>query len=185
MELREIEMRCFEQRGQRAGSGAPIRQARSHVGRSILRAPIGFRLLVPAVLGALIASPAHAQRVPDEFVWFAGTSLLAPFAAIPIKLGILRLVHLEAGWARLWSISAIEWLIWFPVGFAVLRYGRSSSAPLMALSLFALIAWIHTKRLTNASWRHAVILSLPTPVTALLLPFLAFEIAVFIDSHFA
>jgi hypothetical protein len=149
------------------------------------RAPIGIRFLAPFALALFVANPAHAQRVPDEFIWFAGTSLLAPFGAIPIKLGILRLSKLEAGCSLLWSISAIEWLLWFPLAFVVVRYGRPSSAPMMVLALFATVVWVHRTRLAKATWRSALFLSLPTPVLALSLPFLAFSIAVFLDSLFA
>jgi hypothetical protein len=146
------------------------------------RAPIGIRFLAPFALVFFIASPAHAQRVPDEFIWFAGTSLFAPFIAIPIKLGILRLTKLEAGCSRLWSISAIEWLLWFPLPFVVLRYGRPSSAPMIVLALFTSVVWVHRTRLANASWRSALFLSLATPVLALLLPLLAFAVTAFLYS---
>ena len=39
------------------------------------RVPIGIRFLAPFALVFFIASPAHAQRVPDEFIWFAGAGL--------------------------------------------------------------------------------------------------------------
>jgi hypothetical protein len=146
------------------------------------RAPIGIRFLASFALVFFIASPAYAQRIPDEFIWFAGTSLFAPFVAIPIKLGILRLFKLEAGCSRLWSLSAIEWLLWFPLPFVMLRYGRPSSAPMIVLALFASLVWIHRTRLANASWRSALFLSLPTPVLALSLPFLAFGAAGFLIS---
>ena len=140
------------------------------------RAPIGIRLLAPSALTFFIASPAHAQRIPEEFIWFAGTSLLAPFVAIPVKLGTLRLFKLNDGCSRLWFISAIEWLLWFPLPIIVLRYGRPSSAPMIVLALFAFVVWVHKTRLANASWPFAFSLSLPTPVLALLLPFLAFGV---------
>ena len=147
-----------------------------------LRAPIGARFLAPLALVLFSASAAHAQRVPEEFIWFVGASLFAPFVAIPIKIGILRLLNLEAGRSRLWSISAIEWLLWFPLGFFVLRSGRSSSAPLIVLALFTSVVWVHRARLPNASWRSAVFLSLPTPVLAPLLAFLAFGFTVSLNS---
>jgi hypothetical protein len=145
-----------------------------------LRAPIGIRLLALFALSFFIASPAHAQRIPDEFIWFAGSSLFAPFIAVPIKLGILRLLKLKDGCCRLWFISAIEWLLWFPLPFVVLRYGRPSSAPMIVLALFASVVWVHKTRLANTSWRSAFSLSLPTPVLALSLPFLAFGVGQFL-----
>jgi hypothetical protein len=53
-----------------------------------LRAPRWVRFLVPVALVLLPASAAQAQRIPDVAIWFAGTSLLAPFIAVPVKLGI-------------------------------------------------------------------------------------------------
>ena len=148
-----------------------------------LRATIGVRFLAPPALFLFTTSPAHAQRIPDEFVWFAGASLFAPFVAIPIKLGILRLQNEEAGCSRLWIISAIEWLLWFPVGFMVLRFERYSSAPTLVLALFASVGWVLKSRLANASWRSALLLSLPTPVLALSLPFLAFWLTAYLISR--
>jgi hypothetical protein len=142
-----------------------------------LRAPTRIRFLAPLTLVLFSASTAHAQRIPNEFIWFAGTSLFAPFVAIPIKLGILRLLKQKAACSRLWSISAIEFLLWFPIGYFALRFGRSTSAPVIVLALFASVVWAHTAFLANTSWRSAFFLSLPTPVVALLLPFLAFWLA--------
>ena len=148
-----------------------------------LRAPIKLRIVVTFALVLFWASAAHAQRIPDEFIWFAGASLFAPVVAVPIKLGILRLLHLEAGWSRLWAISAIEWLLWFPISFVVLRYGRSSSAPLVVLALFASAFWVHRTRLVHTSWRSALLLSLFTPALAISLPVLAFGVTAFLVSH--
>ena len=92
---------------------------------------------VPLILVLLLAGEAHAQRVPQEFIWFAGASLFAPFVAIPVKLGILRLLNLGPGCSRLWPISAIEWAIWFPVAFLLFRSGNQSSFALIVLFLFA------------------------------------------------
>jgi hypothetical protein len=135
------------------------------------------------VLVLFPASAAHAQRIPDVYIWFAGAGLLAPFVAVPVKAGILRLLKLEAPWSRLWAISVIEWLIWFPLSFVVLRFGRPSSAPLIALSLFAVVVWVHTVRVDNTSWRSALLLTLPTPILAPSLPFLAFAVTVFFQSR--
>jgi hypothetical protein len=129
-----------------------------------------------------VAGDAHAQRIPTEFIWFAGAGLLAPFVAIPAKLGILRLLDLRCGCSRLWSISAIEWAIWFPLAFLLFRSGRQSTFPLIALFLFGAAAWLHKLLVANTSWRSAVLLTFPTPILALLLPFLAFASAAFLDS---
>jgi len=153
------------------------------VARLSLRAAIRPRVLAPFALVLFSASAAHAQRIPDEFIWLAGASLFAPFVAVPIKLGISRLLKLEAGCSRLLAIGAIEWLVWFPLSFVVLRFGRPSSAPVVVLALFAAAAWVHKVRLVNTSWRSALFLSLLTPALALSLPFLAFAVAVFLESH--
>jgi hypothetical protein len=139
--------------------------------------PISLSLLL------LSASTAHAQKVPDVVLWSAGASLLAPFVAVPVKLGILRLLALEPGRSRFWSMAAIEWVLWFPVAFFLLRSVRSSSIPLVVLGMFASIVWLHRERLTHGSWRSALWLSLPTPVLALSLPFLALAGAVFLESR--
>ena len=152
------------------------------VARLVLRAPIGVRFFVLLALVLFSASEAHAQRIPQEFLWFAGASLFAPFVAIPVKLGILRLLNIETVCSRLWSISAIEWLLWFPLAFVMLRSGRSSLVPLIVLGLFASVVWVHRVRLINASWRSAFFLALFTPVLVLLLPILVFGIAVFLES---
>jgi hypothetical protein len=149
-------------------------ELRSAKGRTHFLVLLTFSLLLPG--------EAHAQRVPDEFLWFAGAGLFAPFVAVPFKLGILRLLNLRAAWPRLWFISAIEWLLWFPLGFIVLRSGRPSSAPLTVLALFASIVWVHKARLTNTSWCSALFLSLLTPVLALSIPVLAFGLAAYLHS---
>ena len=129
-----------------------------------------------------MAGDAHAQRIPTEFIWLAGAGLFAPFVAIPVKLGILRLLNLRPRCSRLWSISAIEWALWFPAAFLLFRAGRQSSFPLIVLFLFGAAAWLHKVRVANTSWKSAVFLALPTPILALLLPFLAFASVAFLDS---
>jgi hypothetical protein len=146
------------------------------------RSPKWAQFVVSFVLVLLSASAAHAQRIPDVVIWSAGASVFAPFVAVPVKLGILGLLNLEAPSSRLWSISAIEWLLWFPVCFISLRYGRSSSVPLIVLALFAAAIWIHRARLANTSWKSALFLSIPTPVLALALPFLALSAIAFVES---
>ncbi len=147
-----------------------------------LRAPRRIRFLIAFALVLLSASAAHAQKVPEIMIWSVGASLLAPIVAVPAKLGIVRLLALRAAAARLWSICSIEWALWFPIAFILLRSGRSSSAPLILLAIFSSVVWIHRVRVANASWRSALLLSLPTPILALALPFLAFASAAFLES---
>jgi len=139
-----------------------------------------FHVALAVVL--LVPSVAQAQRIPEAAVWFAGAGLFAPFVAVPVKLGILRLMALKAETPRLWQISAIEWLLWFPAAFLLLRSGRPSSAPLTVLALFGLVAWLHRVRLPSTRWNSALLLSLPTPILALLLPLLAFVSAAYLES---
>jgi len=127
----------------------------------------------------LVAGDAHAQRIPQEFIWFAGASLFAPFVAVPVKIGLLRILHLESSSARLWAISAIEWVIWFPAAFLLFRSGNQSSFPLIVVLLFASVAWLHKVRVADASWKAAFLIALPTPLLALALPFLAFSVVAY------
>jgi hypothetical protein len=140
------------------------------------------RFLIPLALVLLPTSAAHAQRVPEVVVWSLGVSLFAPFIAVPVKMGISRLMALEAATSRLWSISAVEWFLWFPLAFLVLRSGRSSFAPLAVLAIFGSAAWLQKALLANASWRAATFLALPTPVLALLLPFPVMGLAFYLES---
>ena len=144
-----------------------------------VRVPRWPRFVVPLALVLLPASIAHAQRIPDVAVIWVGSSLLAPFIAVPVKLGILHLLALEVAGRRLWMISAIEWVLWFPLGFVLLRYGRSSP-PVVVLLLFASVVWLHRIRVADAAWTCALYLSLPTPVLAIALPFLAFVLHQFL-----
>jgi hypothetical protein len=145
-----------------------------------VRAPRWACFVVLLALALLPASTAHAQRIPDAAVWWVGSSLLAPFLAVPVKLVILRLLALEVAGSRLWMISAIEWLLWFPLGFAVLRYARSSP-PVVVLLVFGSVVWLHRIRVAGAPWSSALYLSLPTPVLAIALPFLAFVLHQFLE----
>jgi hypothetical protein len=145
-----------------------------------LRAPKWIRLVLLLALVLLPAGAAHAQRIPDAAIWWVGASLLAPFLAVPIKLGILRLLALDVAGSRLWMISAIEWVLWFPVGFVVLRHA-GSSPPVVVLSLFASAVWLHRIRVVGAPWSCAVYLALPTPILAVALPFLAFFLHAFLE----
>jgi hypothetical protein len=153
--------------------------------RMELRAGRCARFCIALALVLLAPSTAHAQRVPEVVIWSAGASLFAPFVAVPVKIGILRLMALKAEASRLWQISAIEWLLWFPAAYILLRYDRASSAPLIVLTLFGLVVWTHRARLPCARWRSAVLLSLPTPILALVLPLLALASAGYLESHAA
>jgi hypothetical protein len=145
-----------------------------------LRAPKWVQFVVPLALVLLPASAAHAQKIPDAAIWWVGASLLAPLFALPLKLGILRLLALEVAGSRLWRISAIEWILWFPVCFIVLRHTRSSP-PVVVLLLLSSVVLFHRARVANASWSSALYLSLPTPLLAIALPFLAFVLHAFLD----
>jgi hypothetical protein len=138
-----------------------------------LLAPRWSRFVVSLTLVLLPASTAHAQKIPDEAILWVGASLLAPFIAVPVKLGILRLLPLNVAGSRLWMISAIEWILWFPVGFILLRYA-GSSPPVVLLVLLSSVVWLHRDRVADAPWSSALYLSLPTPLLAIALPFLAF-----------
>lgn len=160
------------------GNGVLIR----YTARTELRVPTWVRSLIPLALVLLPASAAQAQRIPEVVVWSVGASLFAPFVAVPVKLGVSRLMALDATTSRLWAISAVEWLLWFPITFLVLRSGRSSFAPLTVLALFGSAAWLHKALVANASWRSAIFLALPTPVLALLLPFPVMGLAFYLES---
>ena len=147
-----------------------------------LRATKCAQFHIALALVLLLPSVAHAQRVPEVAIWSAGASLFAPFVAVPVKLGILRITALNAEASRLWQISAIEWLLWFPVAFILLRSGRLSSAPQTLLALFGLVVWLHGVRLPDTRWRSAILLSLPTPTMALVLPFLALAATAYFES---
>ena len=132
------------------------------------------RFLITTAPLLLWSNTAHAQRVPLILVGVAGTGLFAPFVAVPVKLLILRVITADATAARLWSISAIEWLLWFPVtAIVVLSGGPIALAFVVPLQLAAAV-WLHKRRLDNSSWIAALLLSLPTPILAVAMPSLAF-----------
>jgi hypothetical protein len=110
-----------------------------------LLAPMWIRFVLPLTLVLFPASTAHAQRIPDAAIFWVGASLLAPFLAVPVKLGILRLLALDIAGSRLWMMSVIEWILWFPVGFFVLRYGGlwNKMAPCIAkiVGLLTTVVW--------------------------------------------
>jgi hypothetical protein len=133
-------------------------------------------LFVPVLL-VVPVSDAYAQRIPTIYLWFAGAGLFAPFVAVPVKLGMLRLMHLEVGTSRMWILGAIEWVLWFPLVFIMLRYGSPVGVPLVLPVVLALVVWVHKQGVVNISLRSALLLSLPTPILAMALPFLAFIVA--------
>ncbi len=138
-------------------------------------------------VGALLlvsAGNAYAQRIPIIYLWFAGAGLFAPFVAIPIKLGLLRLMHLEVGISRLWLLSAVEWVLWFPLVFVMLRFGSPVGVPLVLPVVFALVVWVHKESVANTSLRSALALSLPTPILAFALPILAFLLGIQFKDYF-
>lgn len=140
------------------------------------------QFLVPLVWTLFSADAAHAQRIPESYIWFAGASLFAPFVAVPIKMVALRLLALEVPTSRLWSLSAMEWVLWFPIAVILLQSHGMYSVPLTVMVLFAAAAWLHKVRLIHAPWGSAILLSLSTPILAVALPFLAFAAAAFVDS---
>ena len=145
-----------------------------------VRAPKLIRFVGAVALVLFPTSAAYAQRIPDAAIWWVGASLLAPYLAIPVKRVILRLLALKVAGSRLWTISAIEWVLWFPVGFVVLRYARLSP-PVVVLLLSASVVWVHKIRIADARWSSALYLSLPTPLLAIALPFLAFVLHAFLE----
>ena len=140
--------------------------------------PRKFPVLVVSALLLVFAGDAYAQRVPIIYLWIAGAGLFAPFFAVPVKLGILRLMHLKVGISRVWFLCAAEWVLWFPlVLFVMFRTGSPIGALLVLPVVLALVIWIHKESVANASLGFALLLSLPTPILAIALPFLAFILA--------
>ena len=135
------------------------------------------RALLTMALFLVSANDAYAQRIPIIYLWFAGAGLFAPFVAIPVKLGIVRLMHLKVGISRMWFLSAVEWALWFPLAFIMLRFGSPVGVPLVLPVVLALVVWVHKESVANASFRSALLLSLPTLILAVTLPILAFVLA--------
>ena len=140
-------------------------------------------LFFVAAILLVSANEAYAQRIPLIFVWCAGASIFAPIVAVPVKLGILRLMHLQVSGSRIWILCAAEWLLWFPVAFIMFRAGRPVAVPLVLPVVLALVVWVHKESLANASWRSALLLSLPTVLLAIALPFLAFVLAIQFEDY--
>ena len=152
-------------------------------GKTNFRAHKWGRFVVTLALFLLWSSAAHAQRIPLILVGVAGTSLLAPFVAVPVKVVILRLLTAKAGASRLWFISAIEWVLWFPVTVIAVVSSGPFAVPLVVPLLLATAVWLHRERVNNASWGSALLLSLPTPILAVAIPSLAFVSAPLLEDY--
>lgn len=138
---------------------------------------------MPLLLCLFAPDVARAQRIPEEFLWFAGTSLLAPFAALPLKMVALHYLALDVPASRLWALSALEWVLWFPISAILLRAQHLHSVPIAVAALFAAATWLHRNRLAGTGWKSALLLSLLTPALAIALPLLTFSAAAFIESQ--
>ncbi len=112
----------------------------------------------------------YAQKIPDSVILSVGAGLLAPAIAVPVKLGIARLFGTVTRPSKLWILCLIEWLLWFPVGFIVVRIGGIGFG---LFSLLAFSAWLHRAPtpMRGRFERYAIglALALPTPVLALFL----------------
>ena len=132
------------------------------------------RLTVPFGVTLLWANDAQAQEIPIEAVWLAGAGLFAPFIAIPIKIALARLSKVNAATFHPWSLSLIEWIIWFPAAYVLLRSSDANLIPVVLPALLGLSIWLHRSWANDASWPSAILLSLPTPLLAVALPVLIF-----------
>ena len=139
-----------------------------------LSAEQACQITVPLGVTLLWAGDAHAQRIPIEAVWSAGAGLFAPFIAVPIKIALARFSSVNAASFHPWSLSLIEWVIWFPAGFALLRSSDSNLIPVVLPALLGLSIWLHRSWADHASWPFAIVLSLLTPLLAVALSVLAF-----------
>jgi hypothetical protein len=115
-------------------------------------------------------------------VWSAGAGLLAPFVAAPIKIGLVRISKVDGANFRPWSLSLIEWLIWFPIAFVLLRSSDSNLIPVVVPALFTLSTWLHRSWAANASWVFAIFLALLTPALGVALPLLSFATIAYLQS---
>ena len=146
--------------------------------------PRKFSVLVVSALLLVFAGDAYAQRVPIIYLWLAGAGLFAPLFAVPVKLGMLRLKHLKVGISRVWFLCAAEWVLWFPlVLFVMFRTGSPIGALLVLPVVLGLVVWIHKESVANTSLGSALLLSLPTPILAIALPFLAFVLAIRFEDY--
>jgi hypothetical protein len=141
-----------------------------------------FRLTAGPVVVLLWADAVQAQRVPIEAVWAAGFGLIAPFVAVPIKVGILRVFKVDAANVRLWLLGLIEWVLWFPVAFVLLQLSDANLLPVVIPILLVVSAWLHRSWIAKASWTIAIFLCLITPVLIVGLPSLAFVTMAYVQS---
>jgi hypothetical protein len=132
------------------------------------------RLTVPFGVTLLWPNDAQAQKIPIEAVWSAGAGLFAPFIAIPIKIALARFSKVNAANFHPWSLSLIEWVIWFPAAYVLLRSSDANLIPVVLPALLGLSIWLHRSWANDASWPSAILLSLPTPILAVALPLLIF-----------
>jgi hypothetical protein len=131
-----------------------------------------YRLTVPFGVILLCATDAQAQEIPIDVVWSAGAGLSAPFIAIPIKIALARFSKVKPANLHPWSLSLIEWVIWFPTAYVLLRSSDANLIPVVLPALLGLSIWLHRSWADDVSWRFAILLSLPTPLLAVALPVL-------------
>jgi len=141
-----------------------------------------FRFAARLTLALLWVNDVHAQRIPIEAVWSVGLGLLAPFIAVPIKMGIVRLSRAETKKFRPWFFSAIEWVIWFPVAFVLLQLSDANLLLVVVPALLAVSLWLHRSWTANNSWAIAAVLCVITPALIVALPLVAFGTMAFVQS---
>lgn|GEM_PF-3104875 len=141
-----------------------------------------YRLTIPLGVTLLWAKNADAQRIPIELVGSAATALVAPFIAVPIKIGMIRLSKIELMDFRPWSLSLVEWILWFPAAFFLLQLSDSNLIPVVIPAIYALSTWLHKSRAAKISWRFAILLSVVTPVLAVLIPLVTVVTIAFLQS---
>lgn len=112
----------------------------------------------------------HAQEIPDDVVLSVGAGLLGPIVAVPVKFGIARLLGTGIRASRLLALCAVEWFLWFPFGFILVRIAGVFFGP---FALLLLSVWMHW-RFTSAesrTVRHVIgpVLALPAPALSVLL----------------
>lgn len=144
-----------------------------------------FRFAVWLGVSLLWATDAHAQRIPIEAVWSAGVGLFAPFIAVPIKIAVVRLSNVEAASFRPWSLGLVEWAIWFPAAFVILRSSDANLIPVVVPAVLAVSIWFHRSWTVKVSWTIAILLCLITPLLIVALPLLAFGTMVYLQSFAA
>ena len=136
----------------------------------------------------LVSAPAHAQKIPDVFVGALGAILLAPILAVPVKLGVARLVHAPIPVTRVWALCLVEWFLWIPGAFVVVRLIGFPGAGFGILGLLGISAWLHRKSaLASSGTGHATLaigalLAALTPAIAIALPMSVLGVSAFLAS---